>query len=70
MEDITIFIFGLVATLLAIGPLAVAFYLDIGSKDEEKDQLDNELITIGCPGFQPDCIKLTRLKGKQGFKLN
>jgi hypothetical protein len=37
MEDITIFIFGLVATLLAIGPLAVAFYLDIGSKDEEKD---------------------------------
>jgi len=35
MEEITIFIFGSIATILAIGPLAVAFYLDLSSKDEE-----------------------------------
>ena len=35
MEDVTIFIFGLIATLLAIGPLGIAFYLDLNKKDEE-----------------------------------
>ena len=34
MEEITIFIFGLIATILAIGPLSIAFYLDLSSKDE------------------------------------
>jgi len=40
MEEITIFIFGLIATLLAIGPLVVAFYLDVSSKDEQENQVD------------------------------
>lgn len=35
MEEITIFIFGLIATIMAIGPLSVAFYLDLNSKDDD-----------------------------------
>jgi hypothetical protein len=35
MEDIAIFLFGLAATILAIGPLGFALYLDLTSKDEK-----------------------------------
>lgn len=35
MEDLTIFIFGLIATIAAIGPLTFAFLLDLRSKDDE-----------------------------------
>ena len=35
MSDAFIFVFGLIATLLAVGPLGVAAYFDIRSKDPE-----------------------------------
>ena len=37
MSDAFIFVFGLIATLLAVGPLAVAAFLDIRSKDAEAE---------------------------------
>ncbi len=36
MTDVTIFIFGLVATIMAIGPLFIALMLDLSSKDKEQ----------------------------------
>jgi hypothetical protein len=35
MEDFIILIFGLIATIVAIGPLAVALILDVRSKEDE-----------------------------------
>lgn len=35
MDDFIIFIFGLIATIMALGPLAVALILDVGSKDDK-----------------------------------
>lgn len=36
MKDITLFLFGLIATLMALGPLGLALILDIRSKNEKK----------------------------------
>jgi hypothetical protein len=36
MSDTLTFVFGLIATVLAVGPLAVAKYLDQRSKDRER----------------------------------
>ena len=37
MSDGLIFVFGLIATVLAVGPLGVAAYFDIRSKDSEAE---------------------------------
>lgn len=63
MEEITIFIFGLVATLLVLGPLAVAFYLDVSSKEEQENQIDFEQVAIRYPGFCLGCVQLAGSKG-------
>jgi len=36
MSDLFIFIWGLLATVLAVGPLTIAWYLD--SKDKDKQE--------------------------------
>lgn len=36
MNDIFIFVFGLVATILAVGPLVVAAILDLRSKNRDR----------------------------------
>ncbi len=36
MKDVTIFIFGLVATIMAIGPLFIALVLDLRSKNSKE----------------------------------
>jgi hypothetical protein len=36
MSDTLTFVFGLIATILAVGPLAIAAYLDLRSKDGER----------------------------------
>jgi hypothetical protein len=37
MNDAFTFVFGLIATILAIGPLAVAAFLELRSKDSEQE---------------------------------
>jgi hypothetical protein len=37
MSDAFIFVFGLIATVLAVGPLGVAAFLEIRSKDAEAE---------------------------------
>ena len=37
MNDVTIFIFGLVATIMAIGPLMVALVMDLSAKDKKQE---------------------------------
>ena len=39
MSDALTFVFGLIATILAVGPLAVAAYLDMRSKDGERERM-------------------------------
>ena len=36
MNDTFLFVFGLIVTLLAVGPLAYAAYLDINNKEGSK----------------------------------
>lgn len=38
MSDSILFMFGLIATLLAIGPLTLAAVLDMRSRSADKDQ--------------------------------
>jgi hypothetical protein len=38
MSDALTFVFGLIATILAVGPLAVAAYLELRSEDESADK--------------------------------
>ena len=37
MNDIFLFVFGLIATILAVGPLAIAAVLDLRSKDADQE---------------------------------
>ena len=36
MSDVTIFLFGLLATLFAVGPLGIAFILDLREKSRTR----------------------------------
>lgn len=36
MKDLTIFIFGLVAAIMAIGPLMIALVLDLRTKNKDQ----------------------------------
>ena len=37
MNEAILFVFGIFVTLLAVGPLAYAAYLDVSSKDNDKE---------------------------------
>lgn len=37
MNELFLFVFGIIVTLFAVGPLTYAAYLDISNKDEDSD---------------------------------
>ena len=38
MEDFTIFMLGLLATIMAVGPLMIAMIADLRENDDEQDE--------------------------------